>query len=58
MVVHIVGEPVPVVTECFTAHLRIGEETPYLRVLPEDLMHLHGCLEEEVVGGVDIEFIP
>lgn len=52
------GEPVPVVTECFTAHLRIGEEASYLRVLPEDLMHLHGCLEEEVVGGVDIEFIP
>jgi hypothetical protein len=58
VVVHIVGEPVPVVTECFTAHLRIGEEASYLRVLPEDLMHLHGCLEKRFVGGVDIEFIP
>ncbi len=39
---HVVGEPVVAVPERSVVLLRRGEETPDLRIPPEDVVHLHG----------------
>ncbi len=50
MIAHVVGEPVVAVPECFAVLLGTGEEAPDLRVLLEDVVHLHHlCLTGSLV---------
>jgi hypothetical protein len=51
VVAHVMGEPVVTVPEYLFVLLRAGEEAPGLRVLLEDVVHLHGCLKM-VVGSI------
>jgi hypothetical protein len=44
VIAHVVGEPVVAVPEYLFVLLRAGEEAPDLRVLLEDVVHLHNCL--------------
>lgn len=52
MAAHVVGKPVVAVPECVVILLRRGEEAPDLRVLLEDVVHLHTCLERRLAGMV------